>query len=135
MVFGLLGLAVFINFFAMPRSAPVVGGMVLTLMTLPTIIIASRAALKSVPPSIREAALGMGASPMQTIFHHVLPLALFVQSVERQGRLSRAGKAGEDDQRVFGDAQADVLEVVQSCALDGDCIFHMRLQNGICVVL
>ena len=75
-VFGLLGLAVFINFFGLPRSAPLVGGLVLTLMTLPTIIIASRAALKSVPPSIREAALGVGASKMQTIFHHVLPLAL-----------------------------------------------------------
>lgn len=75
-VFGLLGLAVFINFFGMPRSAPMVGGMVLALMTLPTIIIASRAALKSVPPSIREAALGVGASKVQTIFHHVLPLAL-----------------------------------------------------------
>ena len=75
-VFGLLGLAVFINFFGMPRSAPVVGGLVLTLMTLPTIIIASRAALKSVPPSIREAALGVGASPMQTIMYHVLPLSM-----------------------------------------------------------
>ncbi len=75
-VFGLLGLAVFINFFGLPRSAPLVGGLVLTLMTLPTIIIASRAALKSVPPSIREAALGMGASRMQTITHHVLPLAM-----------------------------------------------------------
>ena len=75
-IFGLLGLAVFINFFGLPRSAPLVGGLVLTLMTLPTIIIASRAALKSVPPSIREAALGMGASRMQTITHHVLPLAM-----------------------------------------------------------
>jgi phosphate transport system permease protein len=75
-VFGLLGLAVFINFFGLPRSVPLVGGMVLALMTMPTIIIASRAALKSVPPSIREAALGVGASPMQTITHHVLPLAL-----------------------------------------------------------
>ena len=75
-VFGLLGLAVFINFFGLPRSVPLVGGLVLTLMTLPTIIIASRAALKSVPPSIREAALGMGASRMQMITHHVLPLAL-----------------------------------------------------------
>jgi phosphate transport system permease protein len=75
-VFGLLGLAVFINFFGMPRSAPVVGGLVLTLMTLPTIIIASRAALKAVPPSIRQAALAVGASPIQTITHHVLPLAL-----------------------------------------------------------
>ena len=75
-IFGLLGLAVFINFFGLPRSAPLVGGLVLALMTLPTIIIASRAALKSVPPSIREAALGMGASKMQTITHHVLPLAM-----------------------------------------------------------
>jgi len=75
-VFGLLGLAVFINFFGLPRSAPLVGGLVLTLMTLPTIIIASRAALKSVPPSIREAALGVGASKTQTILHHVLPLAM-----------------------------------------------------------
>ncbi len=75
-VFGLLGLAVFINYFGLPRSAPFVGGLVLTLMTLPTIIISSRAALKSVPPSIREAALGIGASPMQAIFYHVLPLAM-----------------------------------------------------------
>ena len=75
-VFGLLGLAVFLNFFGLPRSAPLVGGLVLTLMTLPTIIIASRAALKSVPPSIREAALGVGASKMQTVLHHVLPLAM-----------------------------------------------------------
>ena len=75
-VFGLLGLAVFLNFFGLPRSAPLVGGLVLTLMTLPTIIIASRASLKSVPPSIREGALGIGASKMQMVMHHVLPLAL-----------------------------------------------------------
>ena len=75
-VFGLLGLAVFINFFGLPRSAPLVGGLVLTLMTLPTIIIAGRASLQSVPPSIREAALGVGASKMQMIVHHVLPLAM-----------------------------------------------------------
>ncbi|MFT5219031.1 MAG: phosphate transport system permease protein [Gammaproteobacteria bacterium] len=75
-VFGLLGLAVFINFFGMPRSAPLVGGLVLSLMTLPTIIISSRAAIKSVPPSIKEASLGLGASHMQTVFHHVLPLAM-----------------------------------------------------------
>lgn len=75
-VFGLLGLAMFLNIFGMPRSAPLVGGMVLALMTLPTIIIASRAALRAVPPSIREAALGMGASPIQTVAHHVLPLAM-----------------------------------------------------------
>lgn len=75
-VFGLLGLAVFINFFSLPRSAPLVGGIVLSLMTLPTIIIASRSAIKAVPPSLREAALGLGASKMQTVFHHVLPAAL-----------------------------------------------------------
>jgi len=74
-VFGLLGLAVFINFMGLPRSASIVGGLVLTLMTLPTIIIATRAALAAVPPSIRSAALGLGASKMQTVFHHVLPLA------------------------------------------------------------
>jgi phosphate transport system permease protein len=75
-VFGLLGLAVFINWMALPRSAPLVGGLVLSLLTLPVIIIASRAAIQSVPPSIREAALGLGASKMQVVFHHVLPLAL-----------------------------------------------------------
>ncbi|WP_336070064.1 phosphate ABC transporter permease PstA [Nitratireductor rhodophyticola] len=74
-VFGLLGLAVFINFMHLPRSASLVGGLVLTLMTLPTIIIATRAALRAVPPSIRAAALGLGASRTQTVFHHVLPLA------------------------------------------------------------
>lgn len=75
-VFGILGLAVFIQFMHLPQSAPLVGGLVLTLMTLPTIIISTRASLKSVPPSIREAALGIGASKMQTVFHHVLPLAM-----------------------------------------------------------
>ncbi|GIU66967.1 phosphate ABC transporter permease PstA [Candidatus Phycosocius spiralis] len=75
-VFGLLGFAVFLTILNMPRSAPIVGGTVLTLMSLPVIIIASRAALKAVPPSIREAALGVGASKMQAIFHHVLPLAM-----------------------------------------------------------
>ncbi|GGX67774.1 phosphate ABC transporter permease PstA [Saccharospirillum salsuginis] len=75
-VFGLLGLAVFINFFGLPRSAPIVGGLVLTLMTLPTIIISARASIKAVPPSIREAAMGLGASKMQVTLHHVLPLAL-----------------------------------------------------------
>ena len=75
-VFGLLGLAVFLNWFGMPRSAPLVGGLVLALMTLPTIIIAARAALKSVPVSIRDAALAVGASPLQACFHHVVPLAM-----------------------------------------------------------
>ena len=75
-VFGLLGLAIFINFAGLPRSASIVGGLVLALMTLPTIIIATRAAIGAVPPSIREAALGVGASKMQAITHHVVPLAL-----------------------------------------------------------
>ncbi|MGQ9669297.1 MAG: phosphate ABC transporter permease PstA [Desulfosoma sp.] len=75
-VFGLLGLAVFLSFFGLPRSSPLVGGLVLTLMTLPTIIIAGRSSLQAVPPSIRDAALSVGASPMQAVFHHVLPLAL-----------------------------------------------------------
>ena len=75
-VFGLLGLAIFLNFFELPRSAPLVGGMVLALMTLPTIIITGRASLKAVPPSIREAALAIGASKVQSVFHHVLPLAM-----------------------------------------------------------
>ena len=75
-VFGILGLAVFIQFMGLPQSAPLVGGLVLTLMTLPTIIISTRASLKAVPPSIREAALGVGASKMQAVFHHVLPLAM-----------------------------------------------------------
>ena len=74
-VFGVLGLAIFINFAGLPQSAPIVGGLVLTLMTLPTIIIATRASLKAVPPGIRDAALGVGASRMQAVFHHVLPLA------------------------------------------------------------
>jgi phosphate transport system permease protein len=75
-VFGILGLAVFIQFAHLPQSAPLVGGLVLTLMTLPTIIISPRASLKAVPPSIRDAALGVGASKMQAVFHHVLPLAM-----------------------------------------------------------
>ncbi len=75
-IFGLLGLAVFINTFHLPRSAPLVGGMTLALMTMPVIVIAGRNAIKAVPPSIRDAALAVGASPVQVVFHHVLPLAL-----------------------------------------------------------
>jgi len=75
-VFGLLGLAVFLGFFGVPRSSPLAGGIVLALMTLPTIIIAARASIRAVPPSIRDAALGLGASRLQTAFHHVLPLAM-----------------------------------------------------------
>jgi phosphate transport system permease protein len=75
-VFGLLGLAVFLGFFGLPRSAPLAGGMVLALIVLPTIIISGRSAIKAVPPSIREAALGIGASRLQVVSHHVLPLAM-----------------------------------------------------------
>lgn len=75
-IFGLLGLAMFINFFGLPRSSPLVGGMTLALMTMPVIVIAGRNAIKAVPPSIRDAALAVGASQVQTVFHHVLPLAL-----------------------------------------------------------
>lgn len=75
-VFGLLGASVFIGWFNLPMSAPIVGGLVLSLMTLPTVIIATRSTLKAIPPSIRQAALGLGASKMQAIFHHVLPLAI-----------------------------------------------------------
>jgi len=75
-VFGLLGLSLFLGVFGVPRSAPIAGGLVLALMTLPTIIIASRAAIRAVPPSIRDAAVGLGASPLQASFHHVLPLAM-----------------------------------------------------------
>ena len=75
-IFGLLGLAIFLNVMHLPRSAPIVGGMVLALMTLPTIIIATRVSLKAVPPSIREAAVGLGATKFQSVIHHVLPLAI-----------------------------------------------------------
>ena len=75
-VFGIMGLAIFISIFGMPRSIPLVGGMVLALMTLPTIIISSRAAIRAVPPSVRDAAYGIGASKLQVIFHHVIPLAM-----------------------------------------------------------
>ncbi len=75
-IFGLLALAVFLNWFGLPRSSPMVGGLTLALMTMPVIVVASRNALKAVPPSIRDAALGIGASPVQVVFHHVLPLAL-----------------------------------------------------------
>lgn len=75
-IFGLLGLAVFLNMMHLPRSAPLVGGLTLALMTMPVIVIAGRNAIKAVPPSIRDAALGIGASPIQVVFHHVLPLAL-----------------------------------------------------------
>ena len=92
-VYGILGLSIFINFAGLPQSAPIVGGLVLTLMTLPRIIIPTRAALKAVPPSIREAALGVGASRTQTVFHHVLPLAM--PGVMTGAILSMAHAVGE----------------------------------------
>jgi phosphate transport system permease protein len=92
-VFGLLALAVFLNWFGLTRGAPLVGGMTLALMSLPTIIIATRAALKAVPPSIREAALGIGASKQQVVFHHVLPLAM--PGVMTGTIIAMAGAIGE----------------------------------------
>jgi phosphate transport system permease protein len=92
-VFGLLALSVFLNWFGMTRGAPLVGGMTLALMSLPTIIIATRAALKAVPPSIREAALGVGASKQQVVFHHVLPLAM--PGVMTGTIIAMAGAIGE----------------------------------------
>ncbi|MDM7979401.1 MAG: phosphate ABC transporter permease PstA [Rhizobium sp.] len=92
-VFGILGLAVFINFAGLPASSPLVGALVITLMSLPTIIIATRAAIRAVPPSIRDAALGVGASKMQTVFHHVLPLA--APGIMTGAILSLASAAGE----------------------------------------
>jgi phosphate transport system permease protein len=127
-VFGLLGLAVYINFFGLPRSAPLVGGLVLSLMTLPVIIIAGRAALTSVPPSIREAALGIGASKLQMVGHHVLPLAMPGMSHrldyrhgprpgriraavdDRHGRLHR-GRSQEPHRSVYSAAGADLSVV------------------------
>lgn len=94
-VFGILGLAIFINFAGLPSSAPLVGALVITLMTLPTIIIATRSAIRAVPPSIREAALGVGASKMQTVFHHVLPLAMpGILTGTILGLASAAGETG-----------------------------------------
>lgn len=112
-IFGLLGLAVFINLFGLPRSIPLVGGLVLTLMTLPTIIISSRNAVKAVPPSIREAALGVGASKMQMILHHVLPLAM-------PGMLTGA---------ILGMAQA--LGETAPLLMIGMVAFIMDVPNGI----
>ena len=89
-IFGLLGLAIFLNLMHLPRSAPVVGGMVLALMTLPTIIIATRVSLKAVPPSIREAAIGLGATKFQAVIHHVLPLAVPVIATGTIIGMSRA---------------------------------------------
>ncbi len=111
-IFGLLGLAVFISLFGVPRSVPLVGGLVLTLMTLPTIIIASRASIKSVPPSIREAALGVGASHMQTTFHHVLPYAM--PGILTGSIIGMAGALGETAPLLMIGMVAFVMDVPAS---------------------
>jgi phosphate transport system permease protein len=108
-VFGLLGLAMFLNFFGLPRSAPLVGGMVLALMTLPTIIIATRAAFKAVPPSIREAALGIGASELQVVSHHVLPLA--APGILTGSIIGMAGALGETAPLLMIGMVAFIVEV------------------------
>ena len=118
-VFGLLGLALFINLFGLPRSAPLVGGLVLSLMTLPVIIIASRAALTAVPPSIREAALGIGASRMQMVLHHVLPLAM------RYGACARRICATADDR--YGGVHRGRAELA---GRSGDCVASAGLSLG-----
>src|SRR3546814_10281894 len=89
-IFGLLGLAVFLNTFHLPRSAPIVGGLTLALMTMPVIVIAGRNAIKSVPPSIRDAALGIGASPIQVVFHHVLRSEEHTSELQSLMRISYA---------------------------------------------
>jgi phosphate transport system permease protein len=111
-VFGLLGLAVFLNFFGMPRSAPVVGGCVIALMSLPTIIIAARAAIRAVPPSIREAALGVGASHQQAVFHHVLPLA--IPGIMTGTIISMAHALGETAPLLMIGMVAFIVDVPQS---------------------
>lgn len=111
-VFGLLGLAIFINFFGMPRSAPLVGGIVLALMTLPTIIISSRSAIKSVPPSLKEAALGLGASKMQTVFHQVLPQAM--PGILTGGIIGIAQAIGETAPLLMIGMVAFVVDIPQS---------------------
>ena len=111
-IFGLLGLVIFLNFFNLPRSTPLVGGFVLSLMTLPTIIIAARAALKSVPPSIREGALALGASQMQTTLHHVLPLAL--PSILTGSIIGMAQALGETAPLLVIGMMAFIVDVPQS---------------------
>ena len=111
-VFGLLGLAVILNIFGIPRSIPLAGGLVLTLMTLPTVLISSRASLRSVPPSIREAALGMGASKQQAVFHHVVPSAapgMFTGTI-----IGMAQALGETAPLLMMGMVAFIVEVPQS---------------------
>jgi phosphate transport system permease protein len=104
-IFGLLGLAVFIQVMHLPRSSPLVGGMTLALMTMPVIVITGRNAIQAVPPSIRDAALAVGASPVQTVFHHILPLAL--PGILTGTIIGMARAAGRCDRSIFSAADAD----------------------------
>ncbi|PJE29348.1 Phosphate transport system permease protein PstA [Pseudooceanicola marinus] len=151
-VFGILGLAFFIQFAGLPRSAPLVGGLVLTLMTLPTIIISTRASLRAVPPSIRDAALGVGASKMQSVFHHVLPLALpgiltgtiigLAQALGETAPLLLIGMVGFVALRYpdtiasgFLDSNSAMPAQIYTWAARADQIFYEKAWGGIIVLL
>ena len=151
-VFGILGLAVFIQFAGLPQSAPLVGGLVLTLMTLPTIIISTRAALKAVPPSIRDAALGVGASKMQSVFHHVLPLAMpgiltgtiigLAQALGETAPLLLIGMVGfiaraypDGFVQGFVEANSAMPAQIYTWAARADTAFYEKAWGGIIVLL
>ncbi|MCB5198044.1 phosphate ABC transporter permease PstA [Loktanella sp. TSTF-M6] len=153
-VYGILGLAIFINFMEFNQSSPLVGGLVLTLMTLPTIIISTRAALKSVPPSIRDAALGVGASKMQSVFHHVLPLAApgiltgtiigLAQALGETAPLLLIGmvafvrdypQAFSDSAGLFGDPSTALPVQIYNWTQRSDPAFVERAQGAIIVLL
>ncbi|MGQ3486248.1 phosphate ABC transporter permease PstA [Roseovarius pacificus] len=151
-VFGILGLAVFIQFMHMPQSAPLVGGLVLTLMTLPTIIISTRASLKSVPPSIRDAALGVGASKMQAVFHHVLPMAMpgiltgtiigLAQALGETAPLLLIGMVGfvargypDGIMAGFTEANSAMPAQIYTWAARADASFYEKAWGGIIILL
>ncbi|MAS04216.1 MAG: phosphate ABC transporter, permease protein PstA [Ahrensia sp.] len=151
-VFGILGLAVFIQFAGLPQSAPLVGGLVLTLMTLPTIIISTRASLKAVPPSIRDAALGVGASKMQSVFHHVLPLAMpgiltgtiigLAQALGETAPLLLIGMVGfvargypDNFLTGFTEANSAMPAQIYTWAARADASFYEKAWGGIIVLL
>jgi phosphate transport system permease protein len=151
-VYGILGLAVFIQFMHLPQSAPLVGGLVLTLMTLPTIIISTRASLKSVPPSIRDAALGVGASKMQAVFHHVLPLAMpgiltgtiigLAQALGETAPLLLIGMVGfvargypDGVMAGFTEANSAMPAQIYTWAARADASFYEKAWGGIIILL
>jgi len=151
-VFGILGLAVFIQFMHLPQSAPLVGGLVLTLMTLPTIIISTRASLKSVPPSIRDAALGVGASKMQAVFHHVLPMAMpgiltgtiigLAQALGETAPLLLIGMVGfvargypDGVMAGFTEANSAMPAQIYTWAARADASFYEKAWGGIIILL